>query len=422
MGNVTVTVRTVDDEASPAAIDGVLVRVFNSVGAFLTSGTTGAVTPGSGEVDFTLNGEVAGEDYTVLLSKDGVSFPPAPSKSISVTDPPNPNNTFQFTGHVGLVGQLVTIVVKDDAAAALEDVEVRIFDSADTYITSVVTDSSGEASLVLDGAASPGLEYIIRIVPPAGYTVQTGATQRILVIDPLGVSETNIFDVVLDRPSGVPETTDARMCRLSGYFVDPAMRPIRRLTLMFHPRETHPDFVVSGFPYSGGPVVVNDKIIASELHIITNDDGYAEFDLPRDAIFDVFASGLSAADIRLLSQIYVPNLAGVSAQDVFFPYVTKVTYSTDTVAIAVDEEAEVEATLTTSNLQPDVGISGLVEFSSDDEDVAVVNIVAGNLVITGLQAGTATISAARVADSYAPRAPDIADLIELPSSISVTVS
>lgn len=422
MGNVTVTIRTVDDDPSPAAIDDVLVRVFDSVGAFLTSGTTGAVTPGSGEVDFTLNGEVAGEDYTVLLSKDGVSFPPAPSKAISVTDPPNPNNTFQFAGHVGMVGQLVTIVVKDDAAALLEDIEIRIFDAADTYLTSVVTDSSGEASLVLDGAASPGLEYIIRVVPLAGYTVQTGATQRILVIDPLGGSETNVFDVVLDRPSGVAETTDPNMCRLSGYFIDPAQRPIRRLTLMYHPREEHPDFVVSGFPSSGSPTVLNDKIVASELHILTDDNGYVEFDLPRDAIFDVFVPGLSAADIRLLSQIYVPNLAGVSIQDVFFPYVTKVTYDTTTVAVAVDEEAEVVPTLTTSNLQPDVGASGLIEFSIDDEDVAALSIVSGNLVITGLKAGPATVTAARVDGSYAPRAPDVPALIELPSSISVTVS
>jgi hypothetical protein len=422
MGNVTVTVRTVDDEAVPAPIDGVLVRVFDSVGAFLASGTTGAVTPGNGEVDFTLNGEVAGEAYTVILSKDGVSFPPAPSKAISVTDPPNPNNTFQFTGHVGMVGQLVTFVVKDDAAALLEDVEIRVFDTADTYLTSVVTDSSGEASLVLDGAASPGLEYIIRIVPLAGYTVQTGATQRVLVIDPLGPSETNVFDFVLDRPSEVPETTDPRMCRLSGYFVDPAQRPLRRLTLMFHPREEHPDFVVSGFPYSATAPVVNSKIIASELYILTDDNGYAEVDLPRGAIFDVFVSGLSAPDIRLLSQVYIPDAAGVSIRDVFYPYVTKVTYSTATVAIAVDEETEVDATLTTSNLQPDVGLEGLVEFTSDDEDVATVVIAGGALLITGIAAGTATISAARVAGSYSPRLPDIPALIELPSSISVTVS
>lgn len=422
MGNVTVTVRTVDDDATPAPIDGVLVNVFNSVGAFLTSGTTGAVTPGSGEVEFILNGEVAGEDYTLVLSKDGVSFPPAPTKTISVTDPPNPNNTFQFTGHVGLVGQLVTVVVKDDAAVELEDVEIRFFDAADSYITSVTTDSLGEASLVLDGAASPGLEYIIRIVPPEGYTAQNGTTQRILVIDPLGLSETNVFDVVFDRPSGVPEATDPRMCRLSGYFTDPALRPIRRLTLMFHPREVHPGYVVSGFPYGASPAVVNGKITASELHILTDDDGYIEVDLPRGSIFDVFVPGLSAADIRLLSQVYVPDTAGISAQDLFYPYVTKVTYSTDTVNVAVDEEAEVDVELTTSNLQPDVGVDGLLEFSSDDEDVATVAIVGGSLVVTGHQAGAALITASRVADSYAPRLPDIADLIELPSSILVTVS
>ena len=67
---VTVTIRTVDDQVVPVPVDGVLVSIFDSTGTtFLTSGVTGSITPGSGEVPFSLPGSVGGITYKALLYK-----------------------------------------------------------------------------------------------------------------------------------------------------------------------------------------------------------------------------------------------------------------------------------------------------------------------------------------------------------------
>jgi hypothetical protein len=53
----TVNVVVKDDQIVPQPVDAVVVRVFDSTGTtFITEGTTGVPTPGSGSVQFTLNG------------------------------------------------------------------------------------------------------------------------------------------------------------------------------------------------------------------------------------------------------------------------------------------------------------------------------------------------------------------------------
>jgi hypothetical protein len=425
MGNVTVTIRVVDDDATPAPIDDVLVRVFNSGGTFLTSGVTGSVTPGSGEVDFTLNGEVAGEDYSVLLSKDGVSFPPAPTKVISVTDPPNPNNTFQFTGHIGMVGQLVTFSVKDDQGTPqpVEGVGIRVFTGADAFITALETDAAGEAELVLDGSASPGTGYIVRLTPASGYTMQNGPTQTFNVLDPVSPPDTNTFDFTVASPSAVPTSPDPDMCRVSGYFIDSSKRPIDNLSLIFHPREGYPDVALSGVPYSGEPSAISGMVVASDRRVNTDSDGYVEFDLPRGGVFDLFVQGMDAGDTTLLAEVIIPDAAGVDILEVLYPYVTELTYATDTVAVAIDGAVTLGVTAVASNGQDVSSVIGdLIEFSVDDEDVALVEVVDGVLTITGVAAGVVTLSAERITGTVATRLPSVADLEIAPAEPTITVS
>ena len=196
MGNVTVTIKTEDDEVSPNPIDGVEVLIYDNADVFVTQGTTGNPTPGSGEVEFTLNGEVAGESYTVRLLKAGVSFPPAPVFPISVTDPPNPDNDFTFTGHIGPIGLVAKVVIQDDETVPnpIENVKVRVFDSLDAFVTEGLTDSNGDFELVLEGDPDPGRLYIVRVLK-AGVSFPAGPTQNINVHEPLVNPNTNIFDI-----------------------------------------------------------------------------------------------------------------------------------------------------------------------------------------------------------------------------------
>ena len=421
MANVTVTIRTEDSGA--VAIDSVDAHIFDGAGVFVTSGITG--TP-PGEVDFLLPGDGPGIPYTVRLFKVDVSFLPQPEFSILVTDPPNPNNFFTFVGTLGLQGQLVKLVVQDDATPTpnpLAAVRIHLFDAADLFQTELKTDVNGEVELVLDGAPDPGLTYFVRL-GLSGFTFTLGPTQLIKVHDPLVSPNTNIFDFEATQNT-VPVTADPDMCLMSGFFSDTALRPMKDLELTFHPREGYPKNVVSGFPFSGEPTIIRNRIVGSPARFRTDKTGYVEVLLPREGIFDVHIAGLEASDLTLLAAIRVPDLAGINIHDVLFPYITQVDYSTGTIDIAVDGTLDIDATLTSSNLQPELEGKGvlvtLLDFTTADETIAIVEItVDGKLRITGIAAGSTTLDVVRKEGTLAPRRPAVSALIVTPPTITVT--
>lgn len=143
---------------------------------------------------------------------------------------------------------VATFVVKDGAIPTphpVEGVDIYVFDNSDTLITHLVTDNTGSADYMLAGSASPGTRYIIRLKPIPGSTVSNGSTQTVMVIDPLTGTQTNIFDFTVLPPSALPVATDPDMCRLSGYFTDPGLRPLKNVSLIFHPREGYPKFNIA---------------------------------------------------------------------------------------------------------------------------------------------------------------------------------
>jgi hypothetical protein len=425
MANVTVTVRVVDDDPSPALVDGVLVRVFDAPGdSYITEGTTGSVTPG--EVDFTLFGNAGGVGYTFVLSKSGVSFPPAPTKQGTVYDPPAPSNLFQFTAHVGPTAELVTLAVKTDELTPqpVEGVTALVFDGTDTYLTELETDSAGEAILALDGDPDPGRLYIVRLRPLPGQVVVDGITHTIYVHEPLVSPATNIFDFTVSEEE-LPASTDPNMCLMSGTLVDQALRPLSKVNLRFMPLLNDPEIKLSGFPFPTDPAIIQRQVLLREAVFQTGPDGKVQVLLPRKAIYEVHIHGFELPGTFPGAQIQVPDSAGAQLEDVLFPYVATVEWSTDTVALAVDDTEQVTVSSTGSNDQDiqDALIGGFLEFVVDDPAVAEVSFDDGVLSITGLAAGVAQITAVRVEGTYAPRVPDVPDLITAPStSVTVTVT
>lgn len=422
MGIVTATVRTVDDQAVPVPIDGVLVRVFDLADVFIASGTTGVVVPGSGEVNFSLNGSVGGVGYYVLLSKDGVSFPPAPTFPIAVTDPPSPPNEFEFEGHIGMVDQLVTISVRDADEVPVEDVRVRIFSVAGVFLTELNTDALGEATVVLEGSATPGTTYMIRMYK-VGWTFTNGAVQLISVLDPVAPPSTNIFDIEAATAT-IPESSNPEVCLLSGYLTDVSGRPMLETTLRFTPIMDEPTARVSGFVFPGDPTVVDRNQLFDEAKATTDQNGYLEIPLPRRSIQNVHHHGFVLPGVPSYAQVYVPDSAGAKLEDVLFPYVASVDYSEDTMSMNVGDTEELDVSLEGSNDQPIEGfqpIHALVEFVSSDLNVATVELTTeGKLSISGIGVGSATITASRLAGTSAPRRPSIPALVA--TAIAVTVS
>mgnify|MGYP003417568083 CR=1 FL=1 len=82
------------DDTVPVLISGLIVRVFSTVGVFVTSGTTN----GSGQAVF----DLPDADYDLLFFKSGVSLLDGMPQRITVdaADTDNPPNTFKVKGHI----------------------------------------------------------------------------------------------------------------------------------------------------------------------------------------------------------------------------------------------------------------------------------------------------------------------------------
>jgi hypothetical protein len=89
----TVQVAIDDDQVVPQPVDGVVARIFDDEGTFITTATSGALMDGELQVD--LPGSSSGDVYELRFFKLGVALPP---KAISVYSPPSlaPTGTNKF--------------------------------------------------------------------------------------------------------------------------------------------------------------------------------------------------------------------------------------------------------------------------------------------------------------------------------------
>jgi len=318
----------------------------------------------------------------------------------------------------------VTLALKDDGGSPIDNVIARVFDDSDSFLFSVTTDGAGEASFQLDGVPDPGLSYIVRWKNVDGMLMQGGRTQVIRVHEPVVPPATNTFDFVLEELAD-PESDEDTMCLLFGYLADVSKQPIKGGTLVFLPRLFEPEAKLSGFAFPTQPAIVDGMMLVNEVRAVTNDDGYLEVKLPRTTIFDVHLYGLETPGVQIYAQIYIPDELSGRLEDVLLPYIQTVDTTSDTVALAEGETTDLEITITGSNGQVLTACqSALLEFTSDDEDVATVEFNdEGNLRIAAGVAGTANITVDRVPDTWAPRAPGVANLTVTPSTtIVVTVT
>lgn len=420
MGAVTTTFRVVSDDVVPVPVDGVAVRVFTDADVFVTEGVTGSITPG--EVDFTLNGELTGDDYLVRLSKDGWSFSP-PTVIANVFDPvqlPPNDNIFEYTAHEGLVGQPVKFVVEDDTDTPVEGVRIRVYDSGDLFVTEADTDAAGELSLVLQGVPDPGENYFVRLLKE-GWTVTGGPTQIVQVHDPLVAPATNIFEFEVTQPE-LEVSLDPKMCLMTGWLVDASGRGLKGVGIRFIPRLTAPDVKIAGLPFPSNPTLLESKAIISESYYKTDAAGCVQPLLPRGGVFDALINGLETPGNQILEGVLIPDSPSARLEDVLWPYVTGVTYDPTSLAILVDEEAEVTVTATASNGYALAGsdIDCFLDFTIDDDTVASLDAGAGVLTIGGLLAGSTDIQVARKAGTVAPRLPSAPALNVTPLTVTVT--
>ena len=308
---------------------------------------------------------------------------------------------------MGLV--TVRVYAVDENTDPLEGVLVQVYDATDIFVTQnttalVLTEAYAEFTLNGD---DPPVDYTIRM-SKAGVAFDgllgddSKTPQAIQVYDPPAaapVTGTNYF-TVQGQTFTRPASTDPRLCRASGFFKDSAGRPRNDLSIVF-------------VPLASPLIVDGDAIMGYQLDGSTDDDGYFQVDLYRGGEYRATVESFE----DFIREITIPDASSANLVHILFPVVQTVEFDPTSVSVAVDATVDVTLTITTSSgvvLDP---VDGDVIFTTNDSDVATVQVTdEGKLRIMGRSAGTTTITATR-ADTSIITVPELQDV-----DFSVTVT
>lgn len=430
MANVLVRI-DVQNQIGPAPLNGVTVRVYEDDGTtFITEGVTGPPFA-TGRVEFTLFGDNPGVDYILRFSLNGWRFPAGATQTITVTDPPAPDNDFgPYNALQGPTAVIAQFVISDDTLAEdpIENVQIFVYDNSDAYLTQVNSDSNGEAELPLVGSATPGTDYIVRLRKDG--VIFDDPTQTVSILNPLTPPQTNIFDFT-GHVIEIPESLDPDMCTVYGYFTDVSLLPVRRLKFEFKPM---PQFIETGVyapagssrllgVFNSDPSLVRDRILTRSVKGESDKDGFISVELPREGHFEVHIHGLEDP-IEITERIYIPNAASARLIDLLYPFVQSVVVDTDPISVAEGESVQVGITVTLSSTEVITDINhlqDLIEITVDDDTIAEATLFSGEeITVKGLQAGSTTVVVTRKEDPIVPSRPPVAALVFTPPVVNVT--
>ena len=418
MAIVPVTV-IVQNQADSLPLDGVLVQAYTSGDVFDSEATTGTLV--SGQADLNLNGEIAGVAYTLRLSLAGRRFPSGAAVSVTVTDPPAPNNVFgPFASVIGPSAPLVIFnTVESDTVTAIQNVLVRVYDASNTFVAEGTTNSQGVLEVPLAGTTTPGTTYFVR--PILAETVFT-PTLSIAVLDPITPPSLNSFNLI-GTPRTLPSALNPSYCRITGYLVDAKGVGVADVSIRITPIKTYSSVPFSHH-FTSIPAIVDSKVITHGVSIESDSTGYVDFELPQQGEFNLHIGG--AQNPIKAEKVVVPSLASASFQDFIFPFVSSVVYTPSAISINFSSGTTEATTTITATDQLGRTIENeilhqLLEFSSSLETVATVQVdsSSGNLVITAVSVGTSTISVSRKVGTSAVRIPNETSLS---STLIVTIT
>lgn len=291
------------------------------------------------------------------------------------------------------------IFVKDDSIspAAILGVVVNIYDSSTfALVATATTDSAGRAAFVLPGAASPGVTYEVRLFK-LGVIFQNPF--RVQVIDPLGMGQTNNFDVSGTLLTLAP-ATDPRCCRCTGRFLDLQNRPMVNRLVRFSSRGEFQK-----------PAVLDGNMIAdSSLELRTDSNGFVVADLIRGGEYWVMFAG----DEDETWEVNVPDRTSMNLVDLIHPQPVSLSYDATlapgnaiTVPHGPDNQVGVPVSLLFSDFHEEtVNVAQFVTFTNDHDDIVQAEFSAGKIFLTGMQPGVAHITAALMPDLKPYRLPD----------------
>jgi hypothetical protein len=286
----------------------------------------------------------------------------------------------------------VTFNIVDDSipAEALETVFVRVLNEDGTEIEAEgYTDSSGSVVFDLEDETT----YWVRCFQ-RGYYFER---RQYAEVD--SGEESNEFEIVGQNRVTYLTASDPALCRVGGETLNAAGAPVAGVIFAFSLSNPAAPRIVSG-----------RAMFPSKVIVQSDSDGQVDVELVRGCVYNVHCSGFEDE----FFQIMVPDYAYVDIAELLFPYPGSVTPAEDSVSVAAGESTTVEVTaLMRSRLEVPyyledgtlVSASEFIEVESSDTDVATATWVDGVVGITGVAAGTATISFSLDEDSVSPRIP-----------------
>lgn len=202
-----------------------------------------------------------------------------------------------------------TAVVPVDVVGAL----VKLYNATNTVLlASDTTNASGLASFVGVAAGS----YYIRMKGPASpYEFTSGATQAVTM------AAVDTRATVAMEDFAEPTTAAANYCRCWGYFVnlDGTAAAQQSIYIQHNREEEEPAALL----YTVGSTTQSRGFLRhSGLQVTTDDSGYAEVDLPRNASLLATVPAFSNVPI----EVEVPDAAGANLVDILFPYPREVKF------------------------------------------------------------------------------------------------
>lgn len=286
----------------------------------------------------------------------------------------------------------VNVVVLTEAGNPVSDVLVKIYDPAGSvFYTQSTTNAEGIASFLLET-----LSYSMRF-----YKFQVGFSQpqNFTVLES---PEINIFDVVVE-PFISPLATDPRLCRCSGFFRSIDGSPKRYLDM----------HILSEFE----PMLLNESaVIPEEVHIRTNEEGYAQIDLIRGGNYYVNLESFGAVNLRRFCRI--PDAASANLPDVLFPRVASILLE-ESYSLSVGEILELTPEIFDSAGRPMTGTaSDDLTWKLEGDAIATLIVGAEKLTITANQAGAVQLTATRK-DSTIIKIPDL-PITGIPITITIS--
>lgn len=193
----------------------------------------------------------------------------------------------------------VDVIIKDQFDRPVEAVIVRVFNpDGSVFFTQQTTDADGKASFLLYTQ-----QYSMRF-----YKFQATFPQP-QMLEVLEAPAVNVFDVAAEV-FVPPISSDARLCRCSGYFRDPDGSVQEYLDLQFYP-----DF---------SPIVMDSAgVVPRKASIRTDANGFAQIDLIRGACYRVTIEGMEHEE----RFIRVPDTSSANLPDVLYAVVKRVVFS-----------------------------------------------------------------------------------------------